>query len=92
MKLRPRIILLLVLCPLAAGLAQKANQYKDMVLSDAHLHLLDFLQNGDYLENGQIVKKEASMTLPIGKMGKRVEAALWAMDDANVSHALICRS
>ncbi len=34
-----------------------ADEYDDVVIADAHIHLLDFLQNGDYLENGEIVKK-----------------------------------
>lgn len=57
--------------------------------TDAHLHLLDFLQNGDYLENGELVEKSARQTLPAGERYKLIDAALWAMDQANVSHALV---
>ena len=69
--------------------ATNSSKYKGIAFADAHLHLLDFLQNGDYLEQGKVVEKAASMTLPFGEMGKRIEAALWAMDEANVSHALV---
>ena len=58
-------------------------------MADAHVHLLDFLQNGDYLENGQIVPKKPGAALRAGQRGKRIEAVLWAMDRANVSHALV---
>jgi len=27
--------------------------YKDLAIADAHVHLVDFLQNGDYLHNGK---------------------------------------
>ena len=57
--------------------------------TDAHLHLLDFLQNGDYLENGKLVEKKPGQALPAGERYKLIDAALWAMDNANVSHALI---
>jgi len=63
--------------------------YVDIAIADAHLHLLDFLQNGDYLENGQIVEKVPGAALPAGQRGKRIDAVLWAMDQANVSHALV---
>jgi hypothetical protein len=63
--------------------------YDDVVIADAHLHLLDFLQNGDHLEDGVIVPKRPGAALPAGERGKRIEAALWAMDRANVSHALL---
>ena len=66
-----------------------AAEYDDVVIADAHVHLLDFLQNGDYLENGEIVPKGPGAALPAGERGKRIEAILWAMDRANVSHALV---
>ncbi len=66
-----------------------ADKYDDVVIADAHVHLLDFLQNGDYLENGKIVQKVPGAALPAGQRGKRIEALLWAMDRANVSHALV---
>ena len=58
-------------------------------IADAHLHMLDFLQNGDYLEEGALVEKKPGHALPAGERGKYVEAVLWAMDEANVSHALL---
>ena len=58
-------------------------------IADAHVHLLDFLQNGDYLEDGEFVYSSPQNTLPAGQRGKRIEAILAAMDSAGVSHALI---
>ncbi len=59
------------------------------VTTDAHFHMLDFLQNGEYLDGGRLVYSSPANTLPSGKRGKRIEAVLWAMDQANVSHAVI---
>ncbi|MCH8247727.1 MAG: amidohydrolase family protein [Bacteroidetes bacterium] len=66
-----------------------AQDYSEVVIADAHVHLLDFLQNGDYLEGGEIVPKRPGAALTAGERGKRIEALLWAMDRANVSHALV---
>ena len=51
-----------------------AADYDDVVIADAHIHLLDFLQNGDYLDNGKIVQKVPGAALPAGQRGKRIEA------------------
>lgn len=62
---------------------------EDPITTDSHLHLFDFLQNGDYLENGQLVEKTAGQALPAGERYKFIDAALNAMDGASVTHALI---
>ena len=59
------------------------------VTTDAHFHMLDFLQNGEYLDDGRLVYSSPANTLSSGERGKRIEAVLWAMDQANVSHAVI---
>jgi len=46
------------------GASSAAGEYGDMVIADAHIHLIGFLQNGDYLENGEIVKKVPGAALP----------------------------
>ena len=84
----PRMITAVVLLGCAAPITA-AVDYANVVIADAHVHLLDFLQNGDYLENGEIVEKIPGAALPAGQRGKRIEAVLWAMDRANVSHALV---
>ena len=48
-----------------------------------------FLQNGEYLVDGRLVYSSPANTLPAGERGRRIEAVLWAMDQANVSHAVI---
>ena len=83
-----RMTLMLVFLTWAAPISSAAD-YANVVIADAHVHLLDFLQNGDHLENGKIVEKVPGAALPSGQRGKRIEAVLWAMDRANVSHALI---
>ena len=57
--------------------------------ADSHLHILDFLQNGEYLVDGRLVYSSPANTPPAGERGRRIEAVLWAMDQANVSHAII---
>jgi hypothetical protein len=84
----PRLITVAALLTFAAPTSSAAD-YADVVIADAHVHLLDFLQNGDHLENGEIVEKVPGAALSSGQRGKRIEAVLWAMDRANVSHALI---
>ena len=84
----PRVITAVVLQGCIASITAAAD-YTDVVIADAHVHLLDFLQNGDHLENGKIVEKVPGAALPSGQRGKRIGAVLWAMDRANVSHALI---
>jgi hypothetical protein len=58
-------------------------------VADAHVHLLDFLQNGDHLEAGKLVHGKPGMALPTGERGKRLEALLYIMDQAGVSQALV---
>jgi hypothetical protein len=69
--------------------ASAAGEFDELPIADVHLHLLDFLQNGDHLDNGKIVPRRPGAALPAGQRGKRIEAVLWAMDRANVSHALL---
>lgn len=40
---------------------------------DAHLHILDFLQNGEYLVDGRLVYSSPANTLPAGERGRRIE-------------------
>ena len=75
---------------IATGLlASCATHAQPPTTTDSHLHLLDFLQNGDYLEDGKLIEKGPGQALPAGERYKLIDAALWAMDGANVSHALI---
>jgi len=67
------------------GIAQQHAQ----PIADCHCHLLDFLQNGDVLFNGEIKRPRPGDALPAGKRHARLEMILYAMDRADVSHALI---
>jgi predicted TIM-barrel fold metal-dependent hydrolase len=84
----PSVITAVVLLCCTASMTATVD-YSNVIIADAHVHLLDFLQNGDHLENGKIVEKVPGAALPAGQRGKRIEAVLWAMDRSNVSHALI---
>jgi hypothetical protein len=83
------VLVAILTTSLFVGNALAADPYDNIVIADAHLHLLDFLQNSDYLENGKLVPKFPGVALPSGQRGKRIEAVLWAMKEANVSHAML---
>ncbi len=88
-KHQRRLLLIATVVLLPFSSPSIADDYRDVVIADGHIHLLDFLQNSDYLEMGEIVEKGPGAALPVGQRGKRIEAVLWAMDRANVSSALI---
>jgi hypothetical protein len=70
--------------------AQSIPHEMDAVpVADAHVHLLDFLQNGGYLMNGQEVSPKAGDTLPSGTRHFRLLLLLQKMDQCNVSHAMV---
>ncbi len=52
--------------PLLLGAPAHSAEHADVPIADAHVHLLDFLQNGDHLENGKIVRKRPGAALPAG--------------------------
>ena len=95
-------LLLLVLILITQGpLAQETETAlpSDLVeyRSDSHFHLLDFLQNGEFLNTdgkfpgskwGQTVGGRYS-TLPFGERGRRIEALLKGMKAARVEHVMV---
>lgn len=66
------------------------------IFSDCHLHLLDFLQNGEFLnEDGKYPGDEWGITedgrysaLPYGDRGRRIQAVLKGLNRARVGHGL----
>jgi hypothetical protein len=78
----------LLTSPLAAH-GGRSHASKRLPIADAHVHLVDFLQNGDFLEAGKLVSSAPPRTLASGQRGKRLEAILYAMDRAGVSHAMV---
>ena len=65
--------------------------------SDSHFHLLDFLQNGEFLNtDGKFPGSEWGLnaggrysTLPFGERGRRIEALLAGMNAARVDHIMV---
>ncbi|WP_428102020.1 hypothetical protein [Candidatus Rariloculus sp.] len=65
--------------------------------SDSHFHLLDFLQNGEFLNtDGKFPGSEWGLnaggrysTLPFGERGRRIEALLAGMNAARVEHLMV---
>jgi hypothetical protein len=88
-RLKTDLLLAATAASLCLSAPSAADDRATVQIADAHIHLFDFLQNGDYLEDGKIVPKRPGAALPAGERGKRIEAVLWAMDRANVSHALV---
>lgn len=67
--------------------------------ADCHVHLLDFLQNGEFqnadgkFPGGPYGAREQTgrfVSLPFGERGRRIEALLESMDHARVEHSLVC--
>ncbi len=79
----------LLIAALLAPAPVAANRWDEVKISDAHMHLVDFLQNGDFLDEGELVTRKPGQALRSGERGKRIEAVIWAMDRANVDRALI---
>ena len=53
---KPRTLLALAaVFVLACASPALGKDWGDVAIADAHVHMLDFLQNGDYLENGKLV-------------------------------------
>ena len=78
-----------------------AHEHKDedeLIYADCHVHLLDFLQNGEFLNSdnkfpGDVYghQKEGGrfVSLPYGERGRRIEVLLESMDQGRVSNALV---
>src|SRR5262245_46839339 len=61
--------------------------YTHVEIADCHVHLLDFLQNGDFYVNGKFVRG-GTPNQPL-RPGQRIEALLKMMGYAHVSQALV---
>lgn len=76
------------------GTSRAADPFKPhpmdkIAIADCHVHMVDFLQNGGYLHNGNEVSPNVSDALPAGSRHFRLELLLWKMDQCNISHAMI---
>ena len=70
----------------------------DFEYADCHVHLLDFLQNGEFLNSdmkfpgdnyGHQKKGGRFVSLPYGERGRRIEVLLESMNNGNVTNALV---
>lgn len=66
-----------------------ADDLSSVAVADAHVHLLDFLQNGGYLLNGLEQVPRPGDTLPAGSRHFRLLLLLQKMNQSNVSHAMV---
>ena len=90
-----------VSCPLSFGQEKASTGGRKRAVekySDCHVHMLDFLQNGEFLNTdhkfpggryGAQPQTGRYVSLPYGERGRRIEALLENMDKAKVGDALI---
>ena len=91
------ILILATTNPLAQETDKTVLDNQDDYKSDSHFHLLDFLQNGEFLNtDGRFPGTEWGMTasgrystLPFGERGRRIEALLKGMKAARVEHIMV---
>lgn len=102
------LVALLAACLLASwytaslGTAQEeesASPPTVEVYADCHVHLLDFLQNGEFWNDdhrfpgGRLGRQQATgrfVSLPFGERGRRIEGLIESMNTARVAHAFVC--
>lgn len=82
------VALCLSLLALRTG-ARTEDGYTHVEIADCHVHLLDFLQNGDFLVNGRFMRGTTGVRPKRGERGQRIEALLKMMDHAHVSPAMV---
>ena len=89
----------MITIPLFGNLfAQDSKEIDDLRFSDCHFHLLDFLQNGEFLNTDHKFpgsdwgKSESGRyaTLHFGERGRRIEALIKGMNSAKVEHIMMC--
>jgi hypothetical protein len=83
----PIAALALVLAPGATPGRGADAGYTHVEIADCHVHLLDFLQNGDFYADGKFLRG-GTPNQP-AHPGQRIEALLRMMDYAHVSQALV---
>ena len=96
----PPLLVILMVCSLPVAAQQSGAPPPDAAQNrraDSHFHLLDFLQNGEFLNtDGRFPGTEWGVTeggrystLPYGERGRRIEALLRGMDEAQVDHVMV---
>ena len=83
------IAILLVSQSLAVQGQPQSHQMDEVPVADIHVHLLNFLQNGSYLQDGKESIPKVGDTLPSGSRHFRLLLLLKRMDECNVSHAMV---
>jgi hypothetical protein len=82
----------------AVGEGDSPKQSDELSFSDCHIHLLNFLQQGEF-DNGDRrfpasrrgeIERQRYLTPSAGERWRRISALLENMRDAHVDHAMIC--
>jgi hypothetical protein len=93
------IVVALLLVPFAAVAAEsETNSSAQLRYSDCHIHLLNFLQQGEFdnrdarfpaSKSGEIDRRRY-LPLPAGERWRRISALLRTMRDDGIDYAMIC--
>jgi len=97
-KLTFAITALILLCGNLFAQDTESKEINNYKFSDCHFHLLDFLQNGEFLNTDHkfpgtewgLTESGRYTALPFGERGRRIEAMLKGMKLANVGHIMVC--
>ncbi len=101
-KLYLRFLLLCILLPnnglVFAEEKSTADESESIHYSDCHIHLLNFLQGGEFLNSDKKfpgsrwgeVDHQRFIPLPAGQRWRRIAGLLYAMDRGNIDHAMVC--
>jgi hypothetical protein len=76
-----------LLFSVATAVAAADDGYTHVPIADCHVHLLDFLQNGDFQVDGKFIRGGTAKQAT--RPGQRILALLTMMDHAHVSEAMI---
>ena len=81
----------IILLFLALSFPLYSVNFEEMQKSDAHFHLLDFLQNSDYMsaDGSEYIVASPNYTPAVGDRGGRIRAMLKFMDESNVYYTTV---
>jgi hypothetical protein len=89
---------LLLVAHLGQAVCAEEAQPDEIHYSDCHIHLLNFLQGGEFLNDDQKfpgsrwgeVDHQRFVTLPAGERWRRIAGLLAAMERGHIDHAMVC--
>lgn len=91
------ITVLILLCGGLFAQDTETKELNDYKFTDCHFHILDFLQNGEFLNTDHkfpgsewgMTESGRYATLPYGERGRRIEGMLRGMELADAGHIIV---